>query len=179
MRNSGAIRNAKYIFLGVSSIRIVVCLNISTELIVPIVFTYITLLGSNISVDHIYRNSVWSVWSRQRDCQKQGLSMKRDKLKRWLQNKFCASIKREDNRFPVSSLTQVDPTGLTRSVGKIFHSYIFVNHQHCPSLMIWRKKRLVCLRKTARVNFFYPFTRPEKLRRFPFFPSPNLYICFC
>ena len=56
MRNSGAIRNAKYIFLGVSSIRIVVCLNISTELIVPIVFTYITLLGSNISVDHIYRN---------------------------------------------------------------------------------------------------------------------------
>ena len=113
------------------------------------------------------------MWSKQRDCQKQGLSMKRDKLKRWLQNKFCASIKREDNRFPVSSLTQVDPTGLTRSVGKIFHSYIFVNHQHCPSLMIWRKKRLVCLRKTSRVNFFYPFTRPEKLRRFPFFPLSN------
>ena len=44
------------ISLGVSFIRIVVCLNISTELIVPIVFTYITLLGSNISVDHIYRN---------------------------------------------------------------------------------------------------------------------------
>ena len=45
------------ISLGVSFIRIVVCLNISTELIVPIVFTYITLLGSNISVDHIYRNA--------------------------------------------------------------------------------------------------------------------------
>ena len=44
------------ISLGVSFIRIDVCLNISTELIVPIVFTYITLLGSNISVDHIYKN---------------------------------------------------------------------------------------------------------------------------
>ena len=42
-----------------------------------------------------------------------------------------------------------------------------------------RKKILICLRKTARVNFFYPFTRPEERRRFPFFPSPNLYTCFC
>ena len=40
-------------------------------------------------------------------------------------------------------------------------------------------KKLVCLRKTARVNFFYPFTRPEKLCRFPFFPFLYPYKCFC
>ena len=39
-----------------------------------------------------------------------------------------------------------------------------------------RRKKKGCLRKTARMNFFYLFTRPEELRRFPFSPSLSVYL---
>ena len=50
-----------------------------------------------------------------------------------------------------------------------------------PSFDLQReaKKKLVCLRKTARANFSYPFTRPKELRQFPLFPALNPYKCFC